>query len=170
MHSKSAVVLPIVNESTYSVVIVGLNPHRPYDEAYRVFLQLLGRQLATGLAIVCSYEQAIAREQELLTLDRFKSTLYSNVSHELRYAVTSVSVHRADHRPGRTPLTLILGPLSDLVEQATELAPEHLASLKLMLRNANRLRKLIGTFLDFSRLEQGRTQVSRSLLLHRTPR
>lgn len=42
-------------------------------------------QLASGIAAVRSYEAERQRIEELAALDRAKSMLFSNVSHELRY-------------------------------------------------------------------------------------
>jgi hypothetical protein len=144
--STSAVVLPIVHDNAVSVVIIGLNQHRPYDDAYKVFMQLLSRQLLTGLAIVRSHEQALAREAELLELDRSKSALYTNASHELK-----------------TPLTLIVGPLAAHiaeVEAMPDLSRDCLDNLHLIMRNAERLRKLINTLLDLSRIEAGHVNIA----------
>lgn len=46
---------------------------------------VLRLQLASGIAAVRSYEADRQRVEELAALDRAKSLLFSNVSHELRY-------------------------------------------------------------------------------------
>jgi hypothetical protein len=79
--------------------------------------------------------------QALAELDRAKTTFFSNISHEFR-----------------TPLTLMLGPLEDLLDQA-ELQIEK-EQLTLIHRNALRLYKLVNSLLDFSRLEAGRAQAN----------
>jgi signal transduction histidine kinase len=90
---------------------------------------------------------ATAREEErqraeaLAELDRAKTTFFSNISHEFR-----------------TPLTLMLGPLEDLLDQA-ELQVEK-EQLTLIHRNALRLYKLVNSLLDFSRLEDGRARAN----------
>jgi signal transduction histidine kinase len=90
---------------------------------------------------------ATAREEErqraeaLAELDRAKTTFFSNISHEFR-----------------TPLTLMLGPLEDLLDQA-ELQIEK-EQLTLIHRNALRLYKLVNSLLDFSRLEAGRARAN----------
>ncbi|NJL22387.1 MAG: HAMP domain-containing histidine kinase [Leptolyngbyaceae cyanobacterium SM1_3_5] len=55
----------------------------------------------------------------------------------------------------RTPLTLILSPLEDLL--AIESIPQR-DTIELIHRNSLRLLKLVNTLLDFSRIEAGRTQ------------
>ena len=112
---------------------------------YAIFFQLLGRQLATGLATVLSYEQAHAKADEMRALDMAKSAFFQNSSHELR-----------------TPLTLILGPLDDVLrEQRQSLPPAIRSTLQICHRNAQRLLGLVNGLLDFSRLARR--------LCHRSP-
>ena len=83
-----------------------------------------------------------AANARLGELDAAKTAFFSNVSHEFR-----------------TPLTLMLGPLEDLLADA-RLAPAHSEPLKLVLDNALRLLKLVNALLDFARLESGRLRAS----------
>lgn len=67
----SAVVCPIhptTSESTLGFLVMGTNPRRPYDEDYDLFVQLLGRQLATSVASVVLYEEEIKRGQRAAKL------------------------------------------------------------------------------------------------------
>src|SRR6185369_9370068 len=69
---------------------------------------------------------------------------FSNVSHEFR-----------------TPLTLMLGPLEDLLGGALgAVTDDQRRQLELLRRNGVRLQKLVNSLLDFSRLEAGRLQAS----------
>ncbi len=78
--------------------------------------------------------------QRLQELDRAKTEFFSNVSHEFR-----------------TPLTLMLGPLEDLLKRSPLLpASDSRPLLEIAYRNALRLLKLVNTLLDFSRIEAGR--------------
>jgi hypothetical protein len=47
------------------VIIIGLNPYRPLDSAYRGFVNLLVRQIAAGLADVRAYERERHRAEAL---------------------------------------------------------------------------------------------------------
>jgi signal transduction histidine kinase/ActR/RegA family two-component response regulator len=124
------------------VLVAGLNPLRPFDEQYRAFLQLVAGQLATGVANAQAYEEERKRAAALAELDRAKTAFFSNVSHEFR-----------------TPLTLMLGPLEDLVARAESgMASEDQELLALVQRNGHRLLKLVNTLLDFARIEAGRAQ------------
>lgn len=42
---------------------MGVNPRRPYDDEYSLFIQLLSRQLATSMASVILFEEEISRGQ-----------------------------------------------------------------------------------------------------------
>src|SRR5581483_3310682 len=124
---------------TIGVMVIGLNPYRPLDDLYRGFLSLLAGQIAAGLADVRAYEQQRRRAEELAAIDRAKTAFFSNVSHEFR-----------------TPLTLMLGPTEDALDQGS-LRGE---SLKMVHRNQLRLLKMVNNLLDFARLEAGRMQAS----------
>ncbi|MCK4699023.1 MAG: tetratricopeptide repeat protein, partial [Bacteroidales bacterium] len=73
----------------------------------------------------------------LAEMDQLKSRLFSNISHEFR-----------------TPLTLILGPLEEMMEMEKEKKPRR-KTVKMMQRNANRLLKLVNQMLDLSKLDAG---------------
>jgi anti-anti-sigma factor len=123
-------------------VVVGLNPHRAWDDAYRGFVELLAGQIASGLLTAGSYEAERRRAEALAELDRVKTDFFSNVSHEFR-----------------TPLTLITGPLEQLRNSpALDADAGAHEELDVIERNALRLGKLVNTLLDFSRLQAGRIE------------
>ena len=65
--TRSVVICPIVpttGEAVYGFLILGINPRRPYDDEYVLFVQLLSRQLATSLASVVLFEEEIKRGQK----------------------------------------------------------------------------------------------------------
>lgn len=66
---------PTTGETTLGFLVLGVNPRRPYDEDYSLFVQLLSRQLATSLASVVLFEEEIRRGQKaarLAALDRLE--------------------------------------------------------------------------------------------------
>ncbi|MCJ1302114.1 hypothetical protein MMC08_004915 [Hypocenomyce scalaris] len=73
---RAAVVCPIhltTSESILGFLVMGVNPRRPYDDDYDLFVQLLMRQLATSMASVVLFEEEIKRGQRaarLAALDR----------------------------------------------------------------------------------------------------
>ncbi|TKA79553.1 hypothetical protein B0A55_02743 [Friedmanniomyces simplex] len=61
--------------SILGFLVLGVNPRRPYDDDYSLFVQLLSRQLATSLASVVLFEEEIRRGQKaarLAALDRIE--------------------------------------------------------------------------------------------------
>lgn len=140
-----ALVLPLVDsgKSTPSgAIVLCLSTRRQLDAAYQGFLTLVADQIASGLADTSSRLEAKKRAEALAALDRAKNVFFGNVSHEFR-----------------TPLTLMLGPVDDLLNRAS-LPPPVVDSLRMVQRNGLRLRKLVNSLLDFSRIEAGRTEAS----------
>ncbi|PZF88173.1 SpoIIE family protein phosphatase [Micromonospora endophytica] len=134
-----AMVLPITatNEPA-GVLVLGLARRLPLTPDYRTFVELIAGQICRAVGKQRAYEQERARAAALAALDLAKTNFFANVSHEFR-----------------TPLTLVLGPLEDML--ADPALPEPYTSrLTGMHRNAMRLLKLVNTVLDFSRLESGR--------------
>jgi signal transduction histidine kinase/DNA-binding response OmpR family regulator len=135
--------LPIVvSGHEVGQLVAGLNPKRPLDERYRSFLSLVADQLSTAVGNALAHEDERRRVEALAQLDRAKTAFFSNVSHEFR-----------------TPLTLLMGPLEDLLADAT-VAPEVRSQVALAHRNSLRLQRLVNTLLDFSRIEAGRIDSS----------
>jgi len=65
---------PTTGETILGFLVMGVNPRRPYDDDYNLFVQLLSRQLATSLASVVLFEEEIRRGQRAAKLaaeDRF---------------------------------------------------------------------------------------------------
>ncbi len=144
---REAVVAPIAQQgqdAPAGFLVAAINPYRRLDDAYLGFIDLVAGQLAAGLANAQAHEEARRRADSLAELDRAKTTFFSNVSHEFR-----------------TPLTLMLGPLEDLLNQpdGAQLG-EHRQLLRIAQRNGVRLLKLVNTLLDFSRIEAGRMQAT----------
>jgi anti-anti-sigma factor len=143
----SAAVVPLASSAqehgpVAGFLVVGLNPHRTHDDGYRGFLELVAGQIAAGLLNAGSYEAERRRAEALAELDRAKTDFFSNVSHEFR-----------------TPLTLIMGPLAELLDSpALEADPRAREELEVIERNALRLGKLVNSLLDFARLQAGRIQ------------
>ncbi|WP_420132310.1 ATP-binding protein [Rhodopseudomonas sp.] len=135
------IVLPIQasGETGHSgVLIAGLNPFRPYDPGYRDFLALVAGQIASAITNADAYEEERRRAEALAEIDRAKTAFFSNVSHEFR-----------------TPLTLMLSPLEEVLTQS-DLSNDQHALLGIVHRNGLRLLKLVNTLLDFARIEAGR--------------
>ena len=144
---KQACVVPIrlgEHGDLLGFFVAGIHPGRAFDDAYRQFMYRITEQITIGLASARAYEQERQRAEALAELDRAKTAFFSNVSHEFR-----------------TPLTLMLGPLDEVLPEASErLSPENHGLLIAVRRNGLRLLKVVNTLLDFSRIEAGRVQAS----------
>jgi signal transduction histidine kinase len=139
---RQIVVVPIVQQGEKQqagVFVAGLNPYRPFDEAYAGFIDLVAAQIASGLAAARAYEAERRRAEALAEIDAAKTAFFSNVSHEFR-----------------TPLTLMLGPLEE--ELTARIENDTADRLGMVHRNGLRLLRLVNTLLDFSRIEAGRVQ------------
>ncbi|GHE42010.1 ATP-binding protein [Sphingobacterium griseoflavum] len=140
---RSAMVLPLRitgQEELFGFLIAGVSARRSLDEEYLNFYDQLRNTYNTALSSVYAYEQEQKRAEALAEIDRSKTAFFSNVSHEFR-----------------TPLTLMLGPLEDVLQgpHATEAVKQSLTAVH---RNAERLLKLVNNLLDYSRVEAGRMQ------------
>jgi len=142
---NQAAVVPIRSSQANHLagfLVVGISAGLRCDDAYLSFLDLAARQIATSLANARAYEEERKRAEALAEIDRAKTAFFSNVSHEFR-----------------TPLTLMLGPLHDLLARSqTHLSPTAKDQLELVNRNGTRLLRLVNTLLDFSRIEAGRVE------------
>jgi signal transduction histidine kinase/ActR/RegA family two-component response regulator len=142
---QHAALIPIVKPDktgVYGIIIAGLNPHLPADDGLTDFLTLVAEQIATGIANATALEEERKRVDALAEIDRAKTTFFSNISHEFR-----------------TPLTLMLGPLEELLGDRS-IGAKNKENISLAYQNSLRLQKLVNNLLDFSRLEAGRIRVN----------
>src|SRR3712207_5527312 len=130
---------PVTDEPPIGVLVAGFSPRLVVDDAYRGFFDLVSKQISASAAEARTRRRERERLERLAELDRVKTEFFSNVSHEFR-----------------TPLTLMLGPLEELLQESADLPPGRRAELELVRRNARRLLRLVGTMLDFSQIEAGR--------------
>ena len=79
------------------------------------------------------------RNKELEQLDRMKSRFFANISHDLR-----------------TPLTLILSPIQDLLQNSSRFDEKINGLVKIAHGNALRLLRLVNDLLDVIKLEEGK--------------
>ncbi|SAL27261.1 sensor kinase/response regulator fusion protein [Caballeronia arvi] len=144
---QSAVLLPIApsgETGRAGVLIAALNPYRLFDESYRAFMNLVAGQIGAAIGYAHAYDEERRRAEALAEIDRAKTTFFSNISHEFR-----------------TPLTLMLGPLEELLASPERVSREDLRIVEIMHRNGLRLLKLVNALLDFSRIEAGRIEIHR---------
>jgi signal transduction histidine kinase/DNA-binding response OmpR family regulator len=87
-------------------------------------------------------QQLEEQSEKLKEIDKVKSHFFANISHEFR-----------------TPLTLIMSPLEQMLSGDIENEIEQKKKLTLMLRNSQRLLGLINQLLELSKFESGKVKL-----------
>ena len=135
------------NTHPYAIIFAALNPYRLFDNHFKQFCELIGERVSLEINKMLAIEEERKRAAELEQIDKAKTVFFSNISHEFR-----------------TPLTLILNPLEELLNQPiSNLSALERQNIETAHRNAMRLLKLVNTLLDFSRIESGRQQANYTL-------
>jgi signal transduction histidine kinase/ligand-binding sensor domain-containing protein/DNA-binding response OmpR family regulator len=134
----------IWNEAGTSIRITITPPLWKTGWAYAIYILLLGASVqsvwrfqVSRLKLRHELEMEHFEADKLREIDEVKSRFFANISHEFR-----------------TPLTLIQGPLKQLLSDEFQGQPKKL--YRMMLRNSRRLLELINQLLDLSKLESGR--------------
>ena len=144
---REAIILPVASPAQVTplgFLICGVNPTRNLDSEYLTFFSLVVDQLVSAINNARATEDEKRRADTLAELDRAKTVFFSNISHEFR-----------------TPITLMLGPVEQLLASEGAATPEESQRLlRVVHRNGLRLQKMVNALLDFSRLEAGRIQAN----------
>ncbi len=90
-------------------------------------------------------QQLLEQAEKLKEMDKVKSRFFANISHEFR-----------------TPLTLILGPLEQMLTTPREKEGEQKKTIRMMLRNSRRLLGLINQLLELSKFDSGKAKLQAS--------
>jgi PAS domain S-box-containing protein len=141
---RRVLVLPLSSGTQIvGALVAGVSRHLRLAGDYRDFFDMAAARISAATTNAQAYEEERRRAEALVELDRAKTAFFSNVSHEFR-----------------TPLTLMISPLEDLLAAEDELPGDVATRLDVAHRNSLRLLKLVNTLLDFSRIEAGRIDAS----------
>lgn len=136
---------PAAHELTIKILPPPWKTWWAYSIYIAVFIFLLWLTRYLGLRQVALKNQLtlskLARQQENKLAD-FKERLFTNISHEFR-----------------TPLTLILGPLDDLL-QRKNIDTSVQKSLRLIQKQSKRMLRMVNQLLDFQKAEAGSLKLS----------
>ena len=139
----SAIVIPICSDSSTdipeSVLILGLNVRRPFDEDYDSWVHVIRSHLASSHTSVKAIEAEKFRIEEEVRMERAKTAWLRGAANDIR-----------------GPLALVAGPLDDVLD--SDLTPKQKHSLTTAKRNTSRLLRLVDALTDLSRLEAGSVQ------------
>lgn len=131
------------NEQGASIKIIILPPWWRTNIAYLFYILFIAgtiyfiwRMQLKRIRNKHEYEMSRFEAQKLHEVDELKSRFFTNISHEFR-----------------TPLTLILGPVKQMIEKLNEGKMKD--DLSMVHRNANKLLELVNQLLDISKLESG---------------
>lgn len=140
--AQRAIVLAIgdaTGSSSLGVLVAGLGTLHSLDGASSDFFEFVSEQLGAIVANARAHEEERSRTRAQIQLGEARTAFYSDVSHEFR-----------------TPLTLILGTIGEVLARLEEPARSVLTpQLEIVRRNALRTLKLVNTLLDFAHVESG---------------
>jgi signal transduction histidine kinase len=148
LNTVQALVAPINIDSRITspqgVLVIGISPSTRFDDDYHLFTKQLVSEVNNVLWKAQLLEGNTFRTQEIAAVSQEKTIFFTNVVHEFR-----------------TPLSLMLGPLADLLnDKNNPLNSIHREKLSMIQRNSIRLVKLVNSIMDFSRIEAGRSKMN----------
>ncbi|GHV58013.1 hybrid sensor histidine kinase/response regulator [Bacteroidia bacterium] len=138
----------IWNEHPASLSLIIQPPFWKTGPAYLLYFIILGGLIYLLISYFMIRERdknnleiAKLEAKQIREIDDMKFNLFTNISHEFR-----------------TPLSLIVGPLTRIIEKKNY-KPEEESIYLLMFRNSQRLLRLINQLLDFRKIEAGKLEL-----------
>lgn len=141
-QARALLVVPLMAEGKIigSISLRHNTQIRHWQPADVELAQVVASQASVAVQQARLYQTTRQQAERLLEADRMKNELFQNISHEFR-----------------TPLTLMIGPLEAAIHQQQDLP---LDQVKIALRNARRLLRLVNQLLDLQRFDAGQMQPS----------
>jgi PAS domain S-box-containing protein len=138
-----AIIFPIKGNGghVHAIMVAGASSRRKIDKDYQLFFESISNLISSEIITLQSLAKERERAEALAQIDKAKTTFFSNISHEFR-----------------TPLTLMLSPLEEVLNDGQNLSTAQKQNLETSLSNSLRLQKLVNTLLDFSRIEAGKME------------
>jgi signal transduction histidine kinase/DNA-binding response OmpR family regulator len=109
---------------------------------YTIYIIVLFLLLRYYIRFSINREKIKSELDKTRELDKMKSRFFTNISHEFR-----------------TPLTLLLGPVEELLKKSGKFEADEQKLLKTMKRSGMRLKQLINQLLDLAKLESGKLKL-----------
>ena len=117
-----------------------------YAMLFTLALWFFRRFTIIGVQRKSKLEMESFEKEKIQNLSQMKLQFFTNISHEFR-----------------TPLTLILGPISKLLKEKKTMSDTKVAeNYEIIHRNANNLQRLITQLMDFRKFEQGKINIKAS--------
>lgn len=129
----------VKNERTLSIEVLPTFYETPYATMLYIMLIALFIIVAIYVYTVFYRIKSKAKNEELIT--QLKLSFFTDVSHELR-----------------TPLTLITGPLEYILRDEN-LSPKVKDTLNIIKKNSDRMQRLVGQILDFSKIRDNKMRL-----------
>ena len=145
---KTLMYFPLVSMENRLIGVMILKSFQKdaYNNSHFELLKNMSIYIAIALDNASAYKEIKQYSQKLEEIDEAKTLFFTNISHEFR-----------------TPLTLILGPLREILKTPLENNPIS-GQIKIAEKNANRLLKLINQILDIASIESGKMELKVSRL------
>ncbi len=140
LTARSLMVVPLVADGKIigSITLRQDQKSRRWETSEIELAKTVAAQAAIAVQQSHLYQKTREQAERLLQLDKQKTELFQNISHEFR-----------------TPITLIQGPLESAVGMHQGLSYDQSA---IALRNSRRLLRLVNQLLDLQRFDAGRMQ------------
>lgn len=130
----------VENERTLSIEVLPAFSETPYATMLYILLIILFIVAAIYIYTVFYRIKSKVKNEELIT--QLKLSFFTDVSHELR-----------------TPLTLITGPLEYILRDES-LPGKVKDTLNIIKKNSDRMQRLVGQILDFSKIRDNKMRLS----------